>query len=73
MLPGFGARLQAEVSALAPSGVAGSVHVTSPDDRYFSVWQGGAVLASLPTFHDSWISYDEYLDVGSNIVHVKCF
>ena len=73
MLPGFGDRLQQEVAALANTGMAGSVRVTSPDDRYFSVWQGGAVLASLPTFKDSWISYEEYLDVGSNIVHLKCF
>ncbi|CAB1340452.1 unnamed protein product [Coregonus sp. 'balchen'] len=44
--------------------------VTSPKDRDFSVWSGGAVLANLSSFASAWISHEEY---GHQIVFRKCF
>lgn len=49
------------------------VRVISPDDRVFSVWCGGAVLASLPSFSSAWISQEEYEENGPQIVFRKCF
>ncbi|CAB1342775.1 unnamed protein product [Coregonus sp. 'balchen'] len=49
------------------------VKVTSPKDRDFSVWSGGAVLANLSSFASAWISQEEYEEYGPQIVFRKCF
>ncbi|KAA8583410.1 hypothetical protein FQN60_015956, partial [Etheostoma spectabile] len=61
-------RLQAEIKGLLPTAMGESVRVTSPKDRDFSVWRGGAVLAQLPTFSSAWISLEEYEEHGPQIV-----
>ncbi|XP_034554898.1 uncharacterized protein LOC117823778 [Notolabrus celidotus] len=73
LLTGLPERLQAEIKGLVPSDMGKSVHVTSPKDRDFSVWSGGAVLANLPCFSSTWISQDEYEEHGPQIVFRKCF
>ncbi|XP_073348778.1 uncharacterized protein [Pagrus major] len=73
LLAGLSERLQAEIKGLVPSDVGESVRVTSPKDRDFSVWSGGAVLANLPTFSCAWISHEEYEEHGPQIVYRKCF
>ncbi|XP_034017562.1 uncharacterized protein LOC117502613 isoform X3 [Thalassophryne amazonica] len=73
LLPGFSERLQAEIRGLLPGNMRGCVRITSPKDREFSVWRGGAVLAALPTFSVAWISRDEYEEYGPQIVGRKCF
>uniref|UniRef100_A0A3Q0R5C0 Uncharacterized protein n=1 Tax=Amphilophus citrinellus TaxID=61819 RepID=A0A3Q0R5C0_AMPCI len=73
LLPGLPERLQAEIKGLLPTDMEGGVRVTSPKDRDFSVWSGGAVLASLPTFTSAWISQEEYVEYGPQIVFRKCF
>ncbi|GLD65998.1 uncharacterized protein AKAME5_001743000 [Lates japonicus] len=73
LLPGLPERLQAEIKGLVPADMGECVHVTSPKDRDFSVWSGGAVLANLPTFSSAWIGQDEYEEYGPQIVFRKCF
>ncbi|XP_029318578.1 uncharacterized protein LOC115028846 isoform X2 [Cottoperca gobio] len=73
LLPGLPERLQAEIRGLVPTNMGESVRVTSPKDRDFSVWSGGAVLANLPTFSCAWISQEEYEEYGPQIVFRKCF
>ncbi|XP_033932068.1 uncharacterized protein [Pseudochaenichthys georgianus] len=73
LLPGLPERLQAEIKGLVPKDTGESVRVTSPKDRDFSVWSGGAVLANLPTFSSAWISQEEYEEHGPQIVFRKCF
>jgi len=67
----MGARLKKELSSMAPASVR--IKVVSPTERRFSVWMGGAVLASLSTFKDMWISEEDYSEFGPAIVHRKCF
>ncbi|KAL1242346.1 cytoplasmic,Actin [Trichinella spiralis] len=43
------------------------------DQRKYSVWIGGSILASLSTFQQMWISKQEYDESGPSIVHRKCF
>lgn len=69
MFPGLGERLGKELGQL----VSVAIKVTSPSERKYSVWQGGAVLASLSAFQDSWVQRAEYEEVGAAIVHRKCF
>ncbi|XP_074540905.1 uncharacterized protein LOC141801666 [Halichoeres trimaculatus] len=73
LLGGLPERLQAEIRGLVPPDMGRTVHVTSPKDRDFSVWSGGAVLANLANFSSSWISQDEYEEYGPQIVFRKCF
>uniref|UniRef100_A0A3Q3GLY9 Actin CyI, cytoplasmic-like n=1 Tax=Labrus bergylta TaxID=56723 RepID=A0A3Q3GLY9_9LABR len=73
LLDGLPERLQAEIKGLVPPNTGERVHVTSPKDRDFSVWRGGAVLANLPTFSSAWISQEEYEEYGPQIIFRKCF
>ncbi|PWA21865.1 hypothetical protein CCH79_00017593, partial [Gambusia affinis] len=72
LLPGLPERLQAEVKNLVPAGMKVNVCVTSPKDRRFLVWSGGAVLANLSTFNSAWISRGEYEEYGPQIVFRNC-
>ncbi|KAK1170178.1 hypothetical protein AOXY_G6968 [Acipenser oxyrinchus oxyrinchus] len=73
MLSGLTLRLQEEIRSMVAVDLSDSVRVTSPKDRDFSVWRGGAVLASLPSFSAGWISQGEYEEFGPDIVFRKCF
>ena len=68
---GLPQRLLRELQALSPPSC--KVRVTSPPERRYSVWIGGAILAALPTFQNMWISKDLYEEVGPDIVHKMCF
>jgi actin-related protein len=70
MLEGIGARMQKELTALAPSSM--QIKVITPAERKYSVWIGGSILASLGSFN-SWITKQEYSEMGASIVHRKCF
>ncbi|CAE1166573.1 ACTF [Acanthosepion pharaonis] len=69
MLPGIEERMRTEVSALCPAAV--KVKIIAPAERKFSVWIGGSILATLPTFEQMWISKQEYEENGSAIVHTR--
>jgi len=71
MFPGIAERMTKELSALAPSSM--KVKVIAPEERKYSVWIGGSILASLATFQNMWITKSEYDDYGPQIVHRKCF
>jgi len=71
MFPGMAARMQKEITALAPSSM--KVKVVAPPERKYSVWIGGSILASLSIFNEMWISRQEYEEAGPGIVHRKCF
>ncbi|XP_062857975.1 uncharacterized protein si:ch211-241j12.3 [Trichomycterus rosablanca] len=73
LLAGLPERLRREISRLAPADLGQRVKVVSHDDRDFSVWRGGAALASMPAFSSAWISRDEYEEFGPQIVFRKCF
>ncbi|XP_023833525.2 uncharacterized protein [Salvelinus sp. IW2-2015] len=68
LLPGMGHRLREEASALAPQGDrVGPVPVMD------TAWLGGSLLSSLSIFGDMCISALEYQEMGSNVIHHKCF
>ena len=71
MFPGFAERLKKEVSQLAPCGI--EVNVVTPADHCWSAWDGGSILASMPTFHKMCIKKEDYDEYGPNLVHSKCF
>uniref|UniRef100_A0A6B2LJL7 Actin n=1 Tax=Arcella intermedia TaxID=1963864 RepID=A0A6B2LJL7_9EUKA len=71
MFAGFAERIEREVRVLGYDAVG--IEVVAPPGRNYLSWVGGSVLASLPTFHDMWISSAEYDESGPPIVHKKCF
>jgi len=71
MFPGIADRMQKELVNHAPSTM--KIKIIAPPERKYSVWIGGSILSSLPTFQQMWISKEEYDESGPAIVHRKCF
>ncbi len=67
---GLAARLRRELTRLAPASCEVTLHETPTPAE--TVWRGGSMLASLPTFEDRWITREEYEESGPEIVHTKC-
>jgi actin-related protein len=65
--------MQKELTKLVPSTIKINVIEPTAQQRQYSVWLGGAVLASMSTFQQMWISKEEYEETGPAIVHRKCF
>lgn len=62
--------MQFELSYLA-AGVRVKMHAAPGQERINSAWLGGSVLASLGTFHQLWISKQEYEEVGPNVCELR--
>ena len=52
-----------KVKVVAPS---------TPQERRFSVWIGGSILASLGSFQQLWMSKAEYDEHGASAIQRKC-
>ena len=61
MYSGIADRMNKEISALAPATM--KVKIVAPNERKYSVWIGGSILASLTTFSTMYIRKDEYDDI----------
>jgi actin-related protein len=74
--PGLAKRLVWELGhrpfASIPSAFKTNVLINPPHERMCAAWIGGAVLSSLGTFQQQWISKAEYSELGSRSVEVKC-
>ncbi|KAK6019542.1 Actin [Ostertagia ostertagi] len=71
LLQGFGDRLLSEMRKISPQDL--KVRITAPQERLYSTWIGGSILASLDTFRKLWVSKKEYEDEGKKILHRKFF
>jgi len=70
MFPGLPERLEKELQDLIPAGK--KIRIAAPEDRRYSVWVGGSILASLSTFENMWITQQEYQENGATIANRKC-
>ncbi|KAI9326454.1 actin family [Zopfochytrium polystomum] len=70
MLSGMAGRMQLELARRAPP--SAQVRVLAMPERKVCVWIGGAILATLSTFRQMWVSRQEYEENGARIVHRKC-
>jgi len=68
---GIADRFQKEITALTPPNTKIKIH--TPQERKYSVWRGGSILASSEKLQSSWIQSEEYDENGPQIVHKKCF
>lgn len=48
-----------------------NIHVIAPGERKYSVWMGAAILGSLASFAEQWITKAEYDECGVNIIHQR--
>lgn len=48
------------------------ISTNSTIERKFGAWIGGSILASLGTFHQLWMSKQEYEEHGRSLVERKC-
>jgi len=69
--PNLPDRMNKELTTLAPPAV--KIKVVAPQERKYSVWIGGSILAALSTFQNMWIKKEEFEEFGPAIVHRKCF
>ncbi|XP_065051410.1 actin-like protein 6B [Rhopilema esculentum] len=73
LLNGFVDRLNRELLSKTPSSMRLKlISNNSQTERRFSSWIGGSILASLGTFHQMWISKQEYEESGRSCVERKC-
>jgi len=70
MLKGMGERVYKEIRNLAQS--KDRINVIAPEDRAYSSWIGGSIIAALSTFQSSAISIQEYYEEGPSIISKKC-
>ena len=73
MLSGLPERFTKEIKALAPESMKNNVRVIAVPERKYSVWIGGSILSSSPTFGCMWITKEEYNENHGCVVHRKCF
>ncbi|KAF8639990.1 hypothetical protein AX17_001236 [Amanita inopinata Kibby_2008] len=70
LFPGFADRLHSE---LARSFQHVKIHAPGNTvERRYGGWLGGSILASLGTFHQLWISREEWQEHGKSIVGQRC-
>ena len=69
LCPGFQERLEKEVQLKAPPTL--NVKVVAEPQRQHACWVGGAIYASLSTFHEMCISRDSYEEHGPHVTHMK--
>ncbi|KAF5393837.1 hypothetical protein D9757_000209 [Collybiopsis confluens] len=70
LFSGLGDRLAAELARSFPHF---KIHAPgNPVERRYGGWLGGSILASLGTFHQLWISREEWQEHGKNIVGQRC-
>lgn len=47
--------------------------MAAPQERLYSTWIGGSILASLDTFRQMWVSKREWDEEGARVIHRKTF
>ncbi|KAK3634997.1 Actin-related protein 4 [Elasticomyces elasticus] len=65
-------RLQGDLQIMYPNPKVRIIANPSSVERKYGAWIGGSVLASLGTFHQMWISKEEYKEYGPSLVEKRC-
>lgn len=72
VLPGTIERLTKELAHVLPSALKPRFLAPGKQERVFSTFTGGSILASLGSFQQLWISKAEYDEYGAAIVAQRC-
>lgn len=71
LFKGFGDRLLSEIKKMSPKET--QIKISAPQERLYSTWIGGSILASLDTFKKMWVSKREFDEEGQRAIHRKTF
>ncbi|CAK5013713.1 unnamed protein product [Meloidogyne enterolobii] len=71
MFQGFGDRLLTEMRRLGPKDA--KIRILAPQERIYSTWIGGSILASLDTFRKIWVTKQQFDSIGKGIIARKTF
>lgn len=69
---GLTERLDWELAVMMPGQKIKIHSPTIPYEKRYAGWLGGSILASLGTFHQLWVTKDEYEEHGMSIIHQRC-
>jgi actin-like protein 6A len=72
LFKGYPERLQKELTTRVTTNPIKIIASPNSAERRFSTWIGGSILASVGSFHQMWMSKEEYEEVGKTLVHSKC-
>ncbi|KAF9516188.1 hypothetical protein BS47DRAFT_1315514 [Hydnum rufescens UP504] len=72
MMQGMSDRINNELQKQFPAQKIRIHAPGNPTERKYAGWLGGSVLASLGTFHQLWISAEEWQEHGNAIVMQRC-
>lgn len=65
-------RLMSDIQAMYPNPKVRVLANSNSAERKYAAWIGGSVLGSLGTFHQMWISKEEFKEHGTQIVEKRC-
>lgn len=65
-------RLSTDLQIMFPNPRVRVIANPSSVERKYGAWIGGSVLGSLGTFHQMWISQEEYREFGPGLVEKRC-
>jgi len=72
LFKGFGERLLAEVTKLAPKNT--KIKIAAPPERKYTTWLGGSILASLTTFNTTMCTTKQkFEEEGPHVIHDQMF
>ncbi|KAG1664566.1 Beta-centractin [Nymphon striatum] len=71
LFKGLGDRLLSEIKKISPKD--NKIRISAPQERLYSTWIGGSILASLDTFKKMWVSKREFDEDGRRAIHRKTF
>lgn len=66
LFEGFGPRMLKEVKKLAPKDIR--IKISAPQDRIYTTWSGGSILAGLATFKNIWVTKQEWEEKGEEVL-----
>ena len=73
LFKGFKQRADKEIKEISKDYYQGKKKVHFyPEAKYMS-WIGGSILTSLSNFENLWVTKNDYKEIGTSIVHRKCF
>lgn len=67
-------KVETETVLYGPGQGMGRVRVlqANAQERRVCAWLGGSIVASLGSFHEMWVSRQEYEERGAGMVETKC-
>lgn len=72
LLDGFVPKLQQKLAEVVTPQKCKLITFPFPNERKYSSWIGGSILASLSSFQSFWVGKPEWTELGGAILEKKC-